>query len=647
MANKTIDLNRSAASGSYIIGKIVCDATADYNQNNSDVTCRLYVRKANDSTMLTIPTGGTWSYIMTINGRTFSGTVSKDVLLDWVLLATVSVSDIAHNDDGTKGIHISGSVAAPSGTTLSGHTTSGGADFSLDRVPRASSISSVSDVSIGYQCVVRWIPASSSFRYKLKFYMGNWSGTTDAIHPNRTTEYTYTGFVIPMEVAYQIPNTRTGTMTVTLYTYSDSGATSQIGSANSKTFLVILPDNSDTKPTVSMTLSPVGALPGAFAGMYIQGLTKVKATLSAVGKYDATIASYLMKVNGIFHDFDDAYTSGYLADAGRKTVYGYATDYRGHTGENIQTIDVLPYSTPKLEGASAVRCDENGNPNESGTYLKISAKRNYSPVVVNGVQKNFCTIQYKYLSDGVSWSNWATLLSPQNINSDEIVTGPLLGGVLAPKKSYVVHLMAIDSIGRYSETFITIPTEKIYMHRDGARNAIGLGKYNTRDNAVDSDWDFYMNNHRITGLPFPSGDTDAVPKSYAAPADVKMINYPNAAGWYKIGTVTGDMCSVNTITIGGIFQNNQASPAVVDIATQYGSARIIKRLSSLTDNQISKVGIISESAVVFGVYVYYNSAKINPVLINVHSHMGNFTQEEWGISGVSDSNMLAVMTLKE
>ena len=647
MANKTIEFNKSASSDSYIIGKIVCDATADYNLNNSDVTCRIYVRKDNDSLQLTIPTSGTWTYSMTINGKVFSGTVSKDVLLDWVLLATVSVSDIAHNDDGTKGIHISGSVTAPSGTTLAGHKTSGGADFSLDRVPRASSISSVSDVSIGYQCAVRWTPASSSFRFKLKFSMGNWSITTDVIHPNRTTEYTYTGFVIPMEVAYQIPNTRTGTMTVTLYTYSDSGATSQIGSANSKTFLVILQDNSDTKPSVSMTLSPVGALPSEFAGLYIQGLTKVKATLSAEGKYGASIASYLMKVDGVFHDLDDAYTSRYLADAGRKTVYGYATDYRGHTGENIQEIDVIPYSAPKLESASAVRCDENGNPNESGTYLKIGVKRSYSPVVVAGVQKNFCAIQYKYLSDGATWSNWVTLLDSQNLGSDEVVTGPLLGGLLEPKKSYVVHLIAIDSIGRYAESFITIPTEKIYMHRDGARNALGLGKYNTRDNAVDSDWDFYMNNHRITGLPFPVGDTDAVPKSYAAPADIKMINYPNAVGWYKIGTVTGDMCSVNTITIGGIFQNNQASPAVVDIATQYGSARIIKRLSSITDNQISKVGIIAEDYVTYGVYVYYNSAKLNPVLINIHSHMGKFTQEDWAISSVSDSNMLLLVTLKE
>jgi hypothetical protein len=477
--------------------------------------------------------------------------------------------------------------------------------------------------------------------------MGNWNHTTDAIHPNRTTEYTYTEYVIPMEVANQIPNTRIGTMTVTLFTYSDSGAASQIGSADSKTFLVILPDNSDTKPKVSMMLSPVGALPSAFASLYIQGLTKVKATLSAEGKYGASIASYMMKVDGVFHDLDDAYTSRYLADAGRKTVYGYATDYRGHTGENIQTIDVIPYSIPKLDGASAVRCDENGNPNESGTYLKISAKRIYSPVVVAGVQKNFCAIQYKYLSDGVTWSNWATLLDPKNIGSDEVVTGPLLGGLLEPKKTYVVHLMAIDSIGRYAESFITIPTEKIYMHRDGARNSIGLGKYNTRDNAVDSDWDFYMNNHRITGLPSPSSDSDAVPKSYAQPADVKLINYPSAMGWYKIGTVTGDMCSVNTITIGGIFQNNQASPAVVDIATQYGSARIIKRLSSLTDNQISRVGIIAEDYMTYGVYVYYNSAKLNPVLFNIHSHMGKFTPQEWGISNVSDSNMLAVVTLKE
>ena len=146
MANKTIELNRSAASGSYIIGRIVCDATVDNNLNNSDATCRLYVRKANDGTQLTIPTSGTWSYGMNINGKAFSGTVSKNVLLDWVLLATVSASDIAHNDDGTKTIAISGWVTAPTGTTLAGHTTSGSNTFALDVIPRASAIAFAGDV---------------------------------------------------------------------------------------------------------------------------------------------------------------------------------------------------------------------------------------------------------------------------------------------------------------------------------------------------------------------------------------------------------------------------------------------------------------------------------------------------------------------
>lgn len=646
MANKTIELSRSASSGSYIIGKIVCDATADYDHNNSDVTCRLYVHKGNDGIQLTIPSSGTWSYSMTINGKVFSGTVSKEVLLDWVLLATVTVSDIAHNDDGSKSISVSGTVTAPSVTNLAGHKTTGSDTFTLDNVPRASVITSVTDITLGYQCVVRWVPASASFRYRLKFSMGGWSYTTDAIHPYRTTEYTYTGYVIPLDVAYQIPNTRYGTMTVSLHTYADSAATSQIGSANSKTFLVIVPDNSDTKPTVGMTLSPVGALPSEFAGLYIQGLTKVKATLSAEGKYGASIASYLMKVDGVFHDNDDAYTTKYLAASGKKTVYGYATDHRGHTGENIQTIDVIPYSTPKLERASAVRCDENGNPDESGTCVKISAKRSYSPVISGGEQLNFCAIQYHYTQDGYAWTDWVTILDSKNFDSDEVTTGPLLKGLLSPQLSYVVHVMAIDSIGRYSETFITVPTEKVYWHRDGARNALGLGKYNQRDNALDSGWDFYMNNHRITGLPMPSDDTDAVPKAYAAPADVKIIQYPDTAGWYKIGKITGDMCAVMTFTIGGIFQYNQASPSVVDIATQYGSARIITRLPSLVENQISRIGVVMEDPVVFGVYVYYNSTKVNPVLINIHSSMGTFQKEDWMASDVSESGMAAVVNLR-
>lgn len=513
MANKTIELNRSAASGTYIVGKIVCDATADNTLNNSDVTCRIYVRKDNDSTLLTIPTSGKWIYNISINGKAFSGTVSKDVLRDWVLLATVSVSDIAHTDDGTKSIAISGYVTPPSTSVVVGHKTSGSGTFTLDTVPRASTIASAGNVTLGNACNVKWTPASASFRYKLKFSIGNWSYTTGAIHPNRKSLYTYDDYAIPLDAANQIPNSRTGTMTVTLYTYSDAATTKQVGSADAETFTVTVPDNSSTKPVVSMTLSPVGSLPSAFAGLYIQGKTKVKAALSAVGQYGATIKSYSMKVDGISHGSGDGYTSDYLSTYGSKTVTGYAKDSREITGSISKSITVIAYSKPKITVSICGRCDANGNLSDSGTYLKIKAIRSYSTVLSGGVQKNFCLIRYRYkAASAASYSAWTTILARDTLATNQVETGALLGGVLAVDTSYMVQVQAIDDIGDYAEATFSIPTDVVYMHR--AKNAIGLGKYAEGENVLDLGWDIKMNGNMVSGLGTPSESGDAVPLGY-------------------------------------------------------------------------------------------------------------------------------------
>jgi hypothetical protein len=396
-----------------------------------------------------------------------------------------------------------------------------------------------------------------------------------------------------------------------------------------------------------MALSPVSSLPSQFENLYIQGVTKVKAMVSATGQYGAEIRDYSAKVDGVSYDSSADYTSSYLAQSGRKMVLGYATDSRGFTGENQQEIDVIAYSTPKLESTSAVRCDEDGNESDSGTYLKITARRSYSLVMSNGEQKNFCGIQYRYTQDGNSWSQWSTILDRHSFSSDSVTTAPLLDGSLSSELSYVVHVMAIDDVGRYAETYITVSTANVYWHRDGARNALGLGKYNERDNAVDSDWDFYMNGHKVTDLPEPTSDTDAVPKSYVDRFDVTMGKNLNAQGWYKLGTVSGNMCAVITVTTGGRYVNNDVSPSMVDIATQFYNARAFVRLPSLLDYQISKIGLIQETETVFGVYGYYNSASSNFVQISVRVHMGQFTSAELQATSVSESDMLAVVALKQ
>ena len=122
---------------------------------------------------------------------------------------------INHNSDGTKSF----SIKVEAGIYNWAINCSGTQTFTLDTIARASSISSASNVILGNACSVSWTPASSSFKYKVKFSLGSWSYTTDYISPNRTTSYTYTSYTIPVSVSAQITNTTTGTMTAYLYSY--------------------------------------------------------------------------------------------------------------------------------------------------------------------------------------------------------------------------------------------------------------------------------------------------------------------------------------------------------------------------------------------------------------------------------------------
>ena len=410
-----------------------------------------------------------------------------------------SVAGIGHNDDGSKGVAIAVSV---SGDTIGnggggGWTVSDSKTIALTTIPRAAKITSAADTTLGDMCNIKWAPKLESHRYKLHFSMGAWSYTSEAIHPNKTTEYTFRSYEIPVEAAEAIPDSKTGTMTVELFTYSDSGATVQIGTVDSATFTVTVPDNEETRPEVSMVLAPVSALPAAFAGLYIQGKTKVRAELSADGKYDATIKSYSMKAEGVTYDAQDSFTSEYLASNGETTITGYATDSRGFTGSTVEMITVLPYIKPKILPASGEsdviisRCDAEGNVIASGTYLKIKAKRSYSLLKSDGVQYNHCKIQYRYkLATAESYSDWVTILDGMSLASDEVDSEPLLGGVLSVKSTYMVEVRVIDDIGETGHTMIYIPTDTVYMHR--TKNGLGLGKYVEGENLLDVGWDAHF-----------------------------------------------------------------------------------------------------------------------------------------------------------
>lgn len=467
----------------YIDSKIEWSSTANNSANTSSVTASLYYKRNNTG----FTTQGTGSFTININGQTTSA--SKHITItesDWVLAITATKT-VSHNDDGTKSIAISASGSIPN-TTLS--STSCSSRVNLDSIARASTLTSAANKTLGTACSIKWTPLSKSFRYKLKFTLGGFTYTTEAIHPNTISAYTYTGYDLPIaDIAPKITGKPpTGTMTVELYTYSDSEAKTQVGSASSKTFTVTVPNNDDTKPSVGMSLTSVNSLGSKFSSLYIQGKCKVKATITGDGEYSANITSKVMYVDG---KDNGTLESAYLSKSGGVTVKGRVYDSRGYYNEAEEVITVIPYGKPSLLPADdesdiiCARCDENGKLTESGTHLKIKAKRNYSPVIVDNVQKNFCQIRYRYKAEGGVYSSWMTALASDSMSSNVVESNALLNGALSVKTVYYIQLQAIDDIGEQSSTItIPIPTDNVYMHRAGSINSLGIGEYVDDENTV-------------------------------------------------------------------------------------------------------------------------------------------------------------------
>ena len=475
----------------YIDAKIEWSSSANNTANTSTVTAALYYKRNNTG----YTTSGTGTFSITINGAKTSATKILNITESaWVKAVEATVT-VSHNSDGSKAITISASGSIPD-TSLSSTSVSGTA--TLDTIPRASTIDSLSCATKYFNDTMtyKYTPKSANY-YNRCVIAFNLNGALTqvksiALGKQSASQKTATVTLSESELSIiynKLPSATKGTLRFTFRTYSDSGYSTQVGDAGYKEITLYIPNISATQPTATMTLTPVSSLASPFNSLYIKGRTKVDANFTnAEGKYGASIVSYKLSILG--KNYGSPYTSEYITTDGNVTVTGTITDSRGFTRTLTQTITFISYANPRIiptSGESEIvcaRCDASGNLSDSGTYLRIKAKRNYSKVISNGVQKNFCSIRYRYKAEGGSYSSWTTILATTSA-SDEVTTGALLGGNLLPTSSYVVQVGVVDTLGEYENISISIPTDKIYMHRAGSINSLGIGKYVEDENLVD------------------------------------------------------------------------------------------------------------------------------------------------------------------
>ena len=347
--------------------------------------------------------GGTYSNITDYQNRTFASASLK----------------IAHTPDGSKSFTISGFSGwiYNSGTTYASAQT-----FTLPTIPRASSVS-CSTANIGSNATITINRASTSFTHTLTYSFGSLSGTIAT-----KTSSTNISWTIPTTFYGQIPNSKSGTGTITCQTYSGS---TLIGSKSTSFTATV--SESASKPTLSPTVSDSNSTTTALTGnssKFIKYYSNASVATGAKARNSATLKS--QKITCGSKSITSASGTINAVESGSFTFS--ATDSRGYT--TTQTVNKTLINYIKLT------CSLNaGAPTTAGVAtLKISG--NYWDGVF-GALANTLTVQYRYKAQGGSYGSWTTVSATKSNNTYN-ATATISG--LNYQTTYVFQARAIDKL---------------------------------------------------------------------------------------------------------------------------------------------------------------------------------------------------------
>lgn len=464
----------SIKDGHYIV-RVDWSQAQDVANNKSTITAKVYL--IND---WSLSINGRTNNTITIDGtkQTFSSPSisSKGTHLLGTLTQTVN-----HAGDGSKSLSIS--VVFHIEATLSGvyySTITASANIALDSIPRASSIS-MSAGTLGSAATITISRASSSFTHTITYKFGSAAGTIAA----KTSE-TSVSWTPALALGNQIPNTTSGTATLTCTTYNGST------SIGSKSISVKLNLPASVVPTITSLIATRvdGDVPSAW-GIYVQ--TKSKAVLSihgAAGSYGSAIASYSITGGG-FSGTSDRMTTGFLNTAGTITFTAMVTDSRGRTSAaKTVSISVASYSAPSFSSYLSQRCSSSGALASDGTYIKASVSYSYSSC--SG--KNSVTRATYYRSIGAtSWTN-----ANKSFSSGTAFT--FGSGNISTESTYEIEYSLTDAFTTIS-VIDTVSTVAVIMDFKAGGTGIAVGKVAERNHCfeVASDWSVRLNGTTYLG----------------------------------------------------------------------------------------------------------------------------------------------------
>lgn len=437
------------------------------NNNTSNITVKVKIKRTNSG----YTTYGTGTVKTTINGKSFSASISpSDKITSTERTLCSYTLDISHNSDGTKRVDMSANI------THQQFNSSGTGSYSLTlkTIPRTSSFSlSSSSVNAGSSVKISISRNSSSFKHNVYLKVGSTTYT------KKTGIDTSLDYTIDNSVMNKITSSTSGTGTI--YVETMNGST-KVGTAT-KNITINIPSNITPSFTFNISRNDNG-VPSSW-NTYIQGKSKVNASITgASSPYGASIASYNISGGG-YSSSSTSFTTGTINTSGSVKFTATIKDSRGRTSTQTKTINVVSYSNPTINLLSVGRVIYDNWSNQyvdsdNGNTLAVKLTASYS-----SVGSNYLSASVKYRQEGDSWWSSDTNLTT---NGSAVYVG---NGSISPDHSYEISVTIWDQLNSISKV-IKINTASTVLDFKNGGTGIAIGKVSEKD-GLEIAWPTYFN----------------------------------------------------------------------------------------------------------------------------------------------------------
>lgn len=355
--------------------KVAVEYSEDYSisNNTSDVTLTLWYQRTNSYGYSTYAYGNYQVRLGDTFYTVYSGTFTIPAYdNNWHSVGSVTVRGVQHGANGAERVKIGGKFAN-TGQGVSVMDFNFYDNVDLTTIPRASKPTySTNPLTIGQTQTITTNRASTGFTHTLVLSMGDYSETLSNVGASTTWTPTAADLM-------QYMDTWQKEVTVTCTTYNGS---TQIGTSTTKFTLQV--DTSVYKPVIAWgTATDTNATTVALetAGSFIKSYSNLQIQVTATPN-DTTYGDTVDTLTVALGNVSQQSAAGGLSvmvnfmtnGITTATLTATATDSRGYSVTATKTLTLIDYSPIVIESIITARVNANGEPTETGEYIKYTIK---------------------------------------------------------------------------------------------------------------------------------------------------------------------------------------------------------------------------------------------------------------------------------